>query len=144
MNFHSLSSTTKGYALLSVLGISIAIFHSYDELTHSFSSCNVSSSISCGGVFESSHTSIFGVPFYALGLVWFPLALFLGIMTVQRIGSNGILNGVILLPFLMIGNIFTIYLWYLELGVIGIICPVCVSMYVINYAMTALALRVVV
>lgn len=44
----------------------------------------------------------------------------------------------------MIGNIFTIYLWYLELGVIGIICPVCVSMYVINYAMTALALRVVV
>lgn len=65
-------------------------------------------------------------------------------MTVQRIGSNGILNGVILLPFLMIGNIFTIYLWYLELGVIGIICPVCVSMYVINYAMTALALRVVV
>ncbi|MGI0086010.1 MAG: vitamin K epoxide reductase family protein [Nitrososphaerales archaeon] len=135
-----MSPEAKAYLALSGLGVAIAIYHSYDELTASFSSCNVSSKISCGGVFESGHTSLFGVPFYVLGLVWFPLVLVLGIVAAQRVGSSQVLNGGILLTFLMIGNIFTIYLWYLELVVIGIVCPVCVSLYLINYALTGLAL----
>ena len=46
------------------------------------------------------------------------------------------MKGEVILPVLMIGNVFTIYLWYLELVRIGSICPVCVTMYIINYAMT--------
>ncbi|MGI0080380.1 MAG: vitamin K epoxide reductase family protein [Nitrososphaerales archaeon] len=138
--FRNLSPGAKAYLILSGLGIAVAIYHSYDELTASFNSCNVSSKISCGGVFESGHASLFGVPFYVLGLVWFPLVLVLGIVAAQRVGSSQVLNGRILLTFLMIGNIFTIYLWYLELVVIGIVCPVCVSLYLINYALTGLAL----
>ena len=36
----------------------------------------------------------------------------------------------------MIGNIFTIYLWYLELGVIHLICPTCSVLVIINYALS--------
>lgn len=36
----------------------------------------------------------------------------------------------------MLGNVFTGYLWYLELAVIHIICPLCVSLYVVNYSLT--------
>lgn len=137
----NISLVAKAYLVLSGLGIAVSIYHAYDELTGSFTSCSVSSNISCEGVFESGHTSLFGVPFYVLGLVWFPLALFLGVATLQRFSSKRELNGSILLPFLLIGCIFTIYLWYLELGVIGVICPVCVSLYIINYVMTAIAVR---
>jgi uncharacterized membrane protein len=72
-----------------------------------------------------------------MGLVWFPLVL-LVIMALSKIGKQAI-DGMLLFPFLMIGNVFTIYLWYLELGVIHAICPVCISLYIINYAMTGLA-----
>ena len=131
----------KAYLILAGIGIAVAIYHSYDELTQNFNSCNLSSTVSCEGVFESGYTSIFGVPFYVLGLMWFPLALMLGFFAVKKVYTTTRLNAMILLPFLMIGNLFTLYLWYLELGVIGIICPVCVSLYIINYALTALAVK---
>jgi len=40
----------------------------------------------------------------------------------------------------MVGNVFTVYLWYLELAVIHIICPLCVSLYAVNYALTLIVL----
>lgn len=89
-------------------------------------------------MFQSGHTSLFGIPFYVLGLVWFPLVLILGFAS-TRFGRVP-LAGEILLPLLMVGNIFTAYLWYLELAVIGIVCPLCVSLYVVNYALTGVVL----
>ncbi|MDH2900769.1 MAG: vitamin K epoxide reductase family protein [archaeon] len=137
-----MSTTAIAFISFSVIGIAVAVYHSYEELTTSFGSfCNINSKVSCVGVFESGHTSLFGVPFYVLGLVWFPVTLVLAILTLERAGTKSMLNGLILLPFLMVGNIFTIYLWYVELGVIGIICPVCVSLYVVNYVMTGLAIK---
>lgn len=55
-------------------------------------------------------------------------------------GGKWRLRGDILLPILLIGDIFTLYLWYLELGVIGFICPYCVSLYIVNYVLTALVI----
>ncbi|MHB8565474.1 MAG: vitamin K epoxide reductase family protein [Nitrososphaerales archaeon] len=141
MSVFERDSISKIYLILAGIGIAVAIYHAYDELTQNFNSCNINSQVSCEGVFESGHTAIFGVPFYVLGLIWFPLAFILGVFAVQKVQTKTRLNPIILLPFLMIGNIFTLYLWYLELGVIGIICPVCVSLYIINYAMTALVAK---
>ena len=129
----------KLYLIVAVMGIIIAIYDAYDYLTISFNFCNVSSTISCLGVFQSGHTSLFGIPFWLMGLIWFPLALSLAILTLQEIAGRNSLNGSVIVPFLMIGNIFTIYLWYLELDLIHVICPVCASLYIVNYTMTALA-----
>lgn len=117
------------------------MYHAYDELTAytapGTGACNITQKVSCSGVFESHLTSIYGVPLYVLGLVWFPLILvFVGFLSGW--GRKAIANGSLLLLVLMVGNIFTVYLWYLEIDVIGIICPVCVSLYVINYVLTAL------
>ncbi len=46
-----------------------------------------------------------------------------------------------MVPLLMVGNLFTPHLWYLESAVIHAYCPVCISLYVLNYAMTALAAK---
>jgi uncharacterized membrane protein len=119
---------------LAVLGIALAIYHAYDEVSENFSSCNINPNISCGNVFFSGHTTLFGVPFYILGLVWFPLLLVLGLWSVRT--AAGSLRSEVFLPLLMVGNVFTLYLWYIELAVVGAICPVCVSLYVVNYLMT--------
>lgn len=115
-----------------------AIYTAHEYATASFGSCYVNSKVNCVGVFGSGHTSIFGIPFYVFGLIWFPFlliaALYLTNWTRLRIRAD------ILLPILMIGNIFTIYLWYLELAVIGVVCPLCVSLYIVNYALTGLAI----
>ncbi len=131
---------SKIFLILGTLGIADACYSAYENLTQSFSSCDVNSKISCGGVYASGHTSIFGIPFFVMGLVWFPLLVFLGLLATKS-GKTALTHIEILLPILMIGNLFTIFLWYLELFVIGIICPVCVSLYFINYAMTAVAIR---
>ncbi len=73
-----------------------------------------------------------------MGLVWFPFLFAVGLWT-SRFGKKPV-NSEILLPVLMIGNIFTSYLWYLELAIIHIICPLCVSLYVVNYVLTIIVI----
>ncbi|MDA4130879.1 MAG: vitamin K epoxide reductase family protein [Thaumarchaeota archaeon] len=130
---------SKLFVTVSVIGIIDAAYTAYEYATGSFSGvCSVSREINCIDVFRSGHTSIFGIPFYVFGLIWFPLLLILGLALTDR--TKLPLRSDILLPILLVGNIFTIYLWYLELDVIGAICPLCVSLYVLNYALTGLAI----
>jgi uncharacterized membrane protein len=125
------------FLIAAVIGVGVAIYTAYEYITGQFSSaCTISSSISCAGVAASGHTSLFGIPFWSTGLVWFPLLLVLGLIT-SKFGARAV-NSEILLPILMIGNAFTIYLWYLELAVIHIICPFCVSLYIVNYFLTGI------
>lgn len=133
-----MNRTNYAFFALVLAGLLLAIYHSYEEVTRKFSPiCNAGQKASCQGVFASGHTSIFGIPFYVTGLVWFPLLIVVFLYTTRSHGNP--INGSVFVPLLMVGNAFTLYLWYVELGVIGIICPICVSMYVINYALTFLA-----
>ncbi len=129
-------NTFKIFTGLAILGIIDAIYHAYSELTGFFNDCNISKQISCGSVFQYGYTTIAGVPFWLLGVIWFPLMLILGFVLWNR-------SKLLLIPILLIGNMFTIYLWYIDLGIIWpaihAICPVCVSLYVINYLLTIVA-----
>jgi uncharacterized membrane protein len=137
---------SKAFIILAGIGIAVAIYHGYDEITAYTAPgtgvCNVNAFVSCGSVFASGDVTFppgaYGLPLYVYGVIWFPLMVFLGLWFARRGGS---INGEVLVPLLMVGNLFTLYLWYVELGVIHAICPVCVSMYVLNYAMTILAAK---
>ncbi|MDE1852136.1 MAG: vitamin K epoxide reductase family protein [Thaumarchaeota archaeon] len=133
---------TKAFIALAAIGIAVAVYHGYDEVTSytgpGSTVCNLSSFVSCSSVFASGDVAFppgpYGLPLYIYGLVWFPLMVVLGFWYGRK---KGTLNGEVLFPVLMVGNLFTIYLWYVELGVIHALCPVCISMYLLNYAMTA-------
>ncbi len=129
---------SAAYIVVATAGIGLAIYVTNEYLTQNFNSCNINAVFSCGGVYQSGYTSLFGIPFYLMGLVWFPVAFTLGLFT-SRFGERPV-KSEILLPFLTVGNIFTGYLWYLELAVIHIICPLCVSLYVVNYVLTFIVL----
>jgi len=132
--------------VLAAVGIVVAIYHGYDEVT-AYSApgtgvCNVNSVVSCLSVFQSGYTKFppgqYGVSMFVYGLIWFPLMLALGYWFGRR---SGTLNSEVMVPVLMVGNLFTVYLWYLEISVIHAYCPVCISMYVLNYVMTVLAAK---
>jgi uncharacterized membrane protein len=137
-----LDRLTKLFIVLAAVGIADAVYHAYDEIT-SYSApgteCHINSFVTCIGVFQSGYTKFLGISLWVYGVVWFPLILATGVWFAKRQGG---LNGGIMLPILMVGNLFTLYLWYLELGVIHAVCPVCVSLYVLNYAMTGIAIVV--
>lgn len=120
------------------MGIADAIYHAYGELTFTFNACSLSKAFSCQSVFASGYTQVLGVSFWVYGVVWFPLCLVTGLWAIRKYGSP---VGSVLVPFLMIGNIFTLYPWYIEITLLGgTYCPVCISLYVINYLLTFVAL----
>ena len=140
---------TRVFVFLAAIGLVIAIYHGYDEFTAyagaGSNACDVFTQLnpflSCTTVFASGYATLpphdpSGLPLYVLGLVWFPLMLALGVWY----GKEGGLNGEVMVPVLKVGNLFTLYLWYLELGVIHALCPICLGMYLENYALTGLAL----
>lgn len=144
----NLDSRARSFIALSVMGIPVAIYHAYDEITFTFNSCQISQAFSCGGVFASGLTSFppagsipglqNGISFWVYGVVWFPLCVILGLWTIRR---HGVPSRNVLVPFLMVGNIFTLYPWDIEIRILGgVYCPVCISMYIINYILTFVAL----
>ena len=136
---------SKAFLALAIIGIADALYHAYGEITAYSTplgnSCTINSIWSCSKVFLSGYTKFppgaYGISLWVYGVVWFPLMLVLGYWFVRKYGS---LRGEIMVPVLMVGNIFTLYLWYLELGVIHALCPVCISLYTLNYLMTAVCI----
>ena len=141
---------SRAFIALSVMGIAVAIYHAYGELTYTaggLGACSLSKAISCAGVFGSGYTTFppansipglhAGIEFWVYGVVWFPVCLIVGLWAIRRYGSP---SRSVIVPFLMIGNIFTLYPWDIEIRILdGVYCPVCVSLYCLNYLMTFIA-----
>ena len=120
------------------MGVAVAVYHAYGELTYALGACSINHKFSCSLVFGSGYTKFLGLQFWVYGVVWFPLCLAVGLWAIRRYGNP---RGSILVPFLMIGNIFTLYPWDIEIKILGgEYCLVCISLYVINYLLTAVAL----
>jgi uncharacterized membrane protein len=137
---------SKAFIVTSAIGIAVAIYHGYGEITAytgpGSTVCNIYGFLSCSSVFSSGDVTFppgaYGLPLYVYGVVWFPLLTALGFWYGRK---RGTLNGEVVLPLLMVGNLFTLYLWYVELGVIHALCPVCITLYLLNYIGTALAAK---
>ena len=114
------------FIFLSVVGVAEALDHAW--LENAFTA-NVSM------VSYSPYASFFGVPYWVFGLVWFPLLLVVGLWT-TRFGRANLNERLLIL--LSIGNIFTVYLWFLDLLIIGTFTAAYVGLYVTNYALTGL------
>ena len=134
----SYGNRAKLFIALAIMGIATAIYHAYGEITFTLTSCSLTKAFSCAAVFASGYTTVLGISFWVYGVVWFPVCLVLGLWV---IGREGVPSASILVPFLMIGNIFTIYPWYIEITILGgLYCPVCISLYCMNYLLTAVSL----
>ena len=112
------------FLLLSVVGVGEALYHAWQEKAFTTNIFVVK---------FSPYASLMGVPYWVFGLVWFPLVLILALWTTSM-GRNPLTEKMLIL--LTVGNIFTGYLWYLDLNVVNAITPTYVGLYLTNYALT--------
>jgi uncharacterized membrane protein len=81
------------------------------------------------------YASFYGIPYWVFGVVWFPLIFIVGLWSTHY-GKGNLSQR--LLVLLTVGNLFTGYLWYVDLVVVSSFTPAYVGLYVTNYALTAL------
>ena len=118
--------SSLAFIFLSAIGVAEALDHA--SLENAFTT-RVSL------VSYSPYASFFGVPYWVFGLVWFPLVLVIGLWT-THFGHTNLRKELLIL--LSIGNVFTAYLWFLDLLIIGVFTAAYVGLYVTNYALTGL------
>jgi uncharacterized membrane protein len=119
----NLSKPFIGVASLGVVG---AVYHAWAEGAFSTNYSQVT---------FSSYASFFGIPYWVFGVVWFPLVLILSLW-MTKMGRLEL--PVSLIVLLTVGNVFTGYLWYLDLIIVKAYTAVYVLLYCANYALTAL------
>jgi uncharacterized membrane protein len=111
--------------LLAVLGLGVAGYMAYIEITHVAAVCGPVGE--CNVVQTSQYAQIAGIPVAILGLLFYLATLVL--WTVQRSGTGRWAQpaALALLGLSLFGVIFSIYLTVLELFVIHAICMWCLS-----------------
>ena len=114
------------FFVVSALGIVGAMYHAWSEEAFTTNYAAVS---------FSPYASLFGVPYWVFGVVWFPLILVVSLW-LTRLGRTGL--GKEMLILLSVGNVFTGYLWYLDFMVIRAFTIVYAALYAANYLLTAL------
>jgi uncharacterized membrane protein len=120
------SNASRAFIAVSAGGMVAAFYHAWVE-----------------GAFTTNYSlvvfaplaSFFGVPYWVFGVVWFPLVFAVGVWA-SKFGRAAL--GKELLVLLTVGNVFTAYLWYLDIVVIGSYTLVYVALYAANYALTGL------
>lgn len=116
----------KAFIALSALGIVGAFYHAWSEGAFS---------TNYGQVAFSQYATFYGIPYWIFGIVWFPLV-FVVVLWSTKFGKNELPMGMLVL--LTVGNMFTGYLWFLDLVVIKAFTAVYVALYSANYALTGL------
>lgn len=115
--------------------------------------CNVSEFIDCDAVvasqYSSVRTSLLSVPNSELGILYYLLVL-IGLVYValkgngqeagsgvNQAGLNGIQRGTLGFLFLsmIFANAYSVYMAYLSLSVLGVLCAMCFTTYVVNFLM---------
>ena len=112
------------FILLSMVGVAEAFYHAWQEKAFTTNWFSVQ---------YSGYASLMGVPYWFFGIVWFPLVLVLGLW------ATGMGRATLTPKFLIlltVGNVFTGYLWYLDLLVVNAVTPTYVGLYLTNYALT--------
>lgn len=117
---------SKIFIIISVVGIGEAFYHAWLEKAFT---------TNLFVVHYSEYASIFGIPYWLFGVVWFPSIFVVGLWATgigrKRLNIN-------LLALLTVGNVFTGYLWYLDFEVVKSLHLLYVALYVTNYALTGL------
>jgi hypothetical protein len=114
------------FVFLSAVGVAEAFYHAWLEKAFSTNYSLVT---------FAPYSSFAGIPYWLLGVVWYPLILVVGLWA-TNMGRKSL--GSWLLILLSIGNITTVYFWYLDSVVVHAYNSLYLGLYATNYALTGL------
>lgn len=127
--------TTKIYSVIKVLssiGILLSVYLLWQQFFRpAFQPCYVNSFINCDAVISGPVAKTFGIPT--------PLYGFIGYIVIMYAAFSQ--RAKLLLGMATFGLLFCLYLAYVELIQLRVICPVCISCQVIMIGVFALGLK---
>ncbi len=117
-------------AVLCVLGILVAGYMTWAELTNNETACVDVGKVDCSAVQNSAYAKTFGVPVALLGLLGY-LAM-LGIVVLEdQVALFAAYGRTLVVGMALFGAIFQTYLTYVEGAVLDKWCQWCVTSYVL-------------
>ena len=122
----------KAILVLSLLGLIISLYQTYDYYTPSDGSfCDFSATISCSAVTKSSYARILTTPVAILGVLYFLILALLSRKAEPKYFTFMYL-------WSLLGTLFIIYLIYAEIQ-LGALCPLCTLIHLLIITIAILA-----
>lgn len=119
---------------LSVFGILLSVYLLYQQATQSpYSPCNINSFINCNAVISGEVAKTFGISTPLYGLVGY-----IAIFFAAYLGKKKLVLGISLG-----GLLFCLWIAYVELFQLRVICPVCIMCQLTMISIVILAFRIV-
>jgi uncharacterized membrane protein len=102
---------------LASVGIILALFLLWEQLFHpSFKPCSINSSINCDAIVSGAVAKTFGIPTPFYGLTGYIVILLAAILRKRKL----------LFGFATFGLLFCLYIAFVEIVMLHVICPVCI------------------
>lgn len=122
----------KTIKVLSIIGIFLALYLFYSYLTRpQFQPCSISATINCDAVIKGAVSKTLGIPTALYGLVGYIVILFSAVFKKKKL----------LFAMATFGTLFCLRITYLELFVIKVICPICLTCQLVMLAIFFLSLK---
>lgn len=104
--------------ILAVVGIGLALFLLWERyFKPSFQPCNINATVNCDAVISGSLADTLGIPTPLIGLTGYVVILFAALKK----------NSKLILGMASFGLAFCLYLLYMEVVVLKVLCPVCLA-----------------
>lgn len=121
----TIQKTYKIISYLALLGIGLAVYLFYSYLAQpEFRPCSISAKVNCDAVIEGPISTTLGIPTALYGLIGYIVILISALTKKPKL----------LLGMATFGMLFCLRLTYIELFVIKIICPVCITCQLVMFA----------
>ena len=114
------------------LGILLSLFAAFEVIDAALTSlCSFSGFVSCAAVANSGRTTTLGVPDWAWGIAGFVAILIVASLAERHPSDRRYPIGLVVLTGA--GTALSFYFAYVELALIGAVCIVCFSSYVMGW-----------
>lgn len=120
---------------LALIGVAISGYLAWYDLVSSTTYCTLSGFFGCSKILSSPYAHIDRMPTAFLGVVWFAVSAWLGMIIARNENRLGYL-----LVWSVPAMLGVVILAYIELVVVGAICPLCTSAHVLGIAIFILTL----
>ena len=118
--------------ILSGLGIGLAVYLLWEQITHLPSVCNINSTINCDAIISGPVSTTFGLPTPIYGLFGYIVILLAAYFR----------RTTLMLSMATFGLAFCLWIAYQEIVWLHVICPICILCQLIMLGVFILALMV--
>lgn len=119
--------------VLSITGIGLAVYLLYQQIFQpTFKPCSINATINCDAIISGEVAKTFGIPTPLYGLIGYTVIFISAIFKKKKL----------LISMASFGLAFCLWIAYLELIILRVICPICIICQVIMISIFSLAIMV--